>query len=77
MLFIPMVFMLMATMSSLLISFKSNVLILMSGKGSLAVHGLQCVIIIPIFALAFILVIEGGKVLWENRRKKNIVRMEI
>lgn len=77
MLFIPMVFMLMATMSSLLISFKSNVLILMSGKGSLAVHGLQCVIIIPIFALAFILVIEGGKVLWENRRKKNIVRVEI
>lgn len=77
MLFIPMVFMLVATMSSLLISFKSNVLILMSGKGSLAVHGLQCAIIIPIFALAFILVIEGGKVLWENRRKKNIVKMEV
>lgn len=76
MLFIPMVFMLMATMSSLLISFKSNVLILMSGKGSLAVHGLQCVIIIPIFALAFILVIEGGKVLWENRRQKGILKTE-
>lgn len=72
MLFIPMLFMLAATMSSLLISFKTNVIILMSGKGSLAVQGLQCLIIVPIFVLAFVLVLEGGKVLLENRKPEKV-----
>lgn len=70
MLLIPMFFMLAATMSSLLISFKTNLILLLSGKGSLAVQGLQALITLPIFVLALILVIEGIKVLWEHRKKK-------
>lgn len=70
MLLIPMFFMLAATMSSLLISFKTNLVLLLNGKGSLAVQGLQVVVSLPIFVLALILVVEGMKVLWEHRKKK-------
>lgn len=70
MLLIPMFFMLAATMSSLLISFKTNLALLLNGKGSLAVQGLQVVVSLPIFVLALILVVEGMKVLWEHRKKK-------
>ncbi len=63
MLFIPMVFMICATLSSLLISFKTNVTILMAGKGKIGIHGLQTVITVFIFVLAVLLVIESTKVL--------------
>lgn len=63
MLYIPIVFMLCATMSSLILTFKNNVVRLMSGEGQAFVEGLQCVIIVPIAVLAVILVIEAGKVL--------------
>lgn len=63
MLYIPIVFMLCATMSSLVLTFKNNVARLMSGEGQAFVEGLQCVIIVPIAVLAVILVIEAGKVL--------------
>ena len=69
MLFIPMVFMICATMSSLLISFKTNVLLLVSGQGKLAVHGLQSVVIFFIFGLALMLVVEGTKVLMALKKK--------
>lgn len=69
MLFIPMIFMICATMSSLLISFKTNVLLLVSGQGKLAVHGLQSVVIFFIFGLALMLVVEGTKVLMALKKK--------
>ncbi|WP_300331422.1 carbon starvation protein A [Fusobacterium sp.] len=68
MLFIPMIFMICATMSSLLISFKTNIILLATGKGSLAVHGLQSIVIFFIFGLALMLVIESAKVLLQLRK---------
>lgn len=74
MLYIPMVFMLCATLSSLILTFKNNVSVLMGGEGKIMVQGLQCAIIVPIVVLAVILVIEGTKVLIkvekENKAKK-------
>ena len=63
MLYFPMIFMLIATVSSLILSFKNNVAKLIAGTGVIYKEGLQCVIIVPIVVLAIILVIEGGKVL--------------
>lgn len=70
MLLIPMFFMLLATMSSLLISFKENLVILLNGKGSLAIQGLQVVVSLPIFVLALVLVVEGMKTLYEHRKTR-------
>lgn len=69
MLLIPMFFMLIATMSSLYISFKTSLLMLLNGTGRLAVQGLQLVIIVPIFILSFILVIEGLGTLIKNKKR--------
>ncbi|MDO4328201.1 MAG: carbon starvation protein A [Lachnospiraceae bacterium] len=63
MFYFPMVFMLAACLSSLLLSFRANVMKFAAGTGVWYKEGLQCVIIVPIFVLAVILVIEGGKVL--------------
>lgn len=63
MLYIPMVFMLCATLTSLVISFINNVNKLMSGTASMMKEGLQCIIIVPIFILAIVLVVEGAKTL--------------
>ena len=74
MLYIPIVFMLCATISSLVLTFKNNIMKLMGGNGTALTEGLQCVLIVPIVVLAVILVIEGGKVLLqvekENKAKK-------
>ena len=63
MLYIPMVFMLCATLTSLATSFVTNVTKLMAGTGAIMKEGLQTVIIVPIFVLAVILVVEGTKTL--------------
>lgn len=63
MLYIPMVFMLCATLTSLATSFITNVGKLAAGTGALMKEGLQTIIIVPIFVLAVILVIEGAKTL--------------
>lgn len=63
MLYIPMVFMLCATLTSLTTSFITNVGKLAAGTGALMKEGLQTIIIVPIFVLAVILVIEGAKTL--------------
>ena len=63
MLYIPMVFMLCATLTSLATSFVTNVSKLMAGTGAMMKEGLQTVIIVPIFVLAVILVVEGAKTL--------------
>ncbi len=68
MLYFPMIFMLAATLTSLVLSFKKNITGLMAGTASFAVEGLQCIIIVPIFILAVILVVEGGKVLIEAEK---------
>jgi len=70
MLYFPMVFMLVACISSLILSFKNNVVKLMGGTGTVIKEGLQCVVIIPIVILAVILVVEGGKVLIDYEKKK-------
>lgn len=63
MFYFPIIFMALACLSSLVLSFKTNVSAFMAGTATFAVQGLQCIIIVPIFVLAVILVIEGGKVL--------------
>lgn len=73
MLYIPMVFMLCATITSLCQSLIKNVkgLASMADSGAtLAVEGLQTVIILPVIILAIVLVFEGGKVLIEVERNK-------
>lgn len=73
MLFFPMIFMLCACMSSLLLSFKGNLAKFAAGTATMIREGLQCVVIVPIFILAVILVIDGVKVLIaaEKARKNN------
>ena len=74
MLYFPMVFMLCATLTSLVMTFRSNVMKLVGGEGTLIKEGLQCIIIVPIVICAIILVIDGSKVLFqvekENKAKK-------
>ena len=62
----PMAFMLVATMSSLLISFFNNVMKLMNATGTFGKEGLQCIIIVPLIICAVIITIDGVK---ELRRK--------
>lgn len=65
MLYIPIVFMSIATLTSLVMSFKNNLVSIMGGAtgATLFTNILQDAIIVPIFILAIILIIEGGKVL--------------
>lgn len=74
MLYFPMIFMLCATISSLILTFKNNLMKLVGGNGTIIKEGLQCIIIVPVVVLAIILVIEGCKVLMqvekENKMKK-------
>lgn len=70
MLYFPMIFMLCATISSLILSFKNNVVALAGGTGTIIKEGIQCVIIVPVIILAIIMVIEGGKVLVQLEKDK-------
>ena len=63
MLYIPMIFMLAATLTSLTTTFITNITKLAAGTGALMKEGLQTAIIVPIFILAVILVVEGAKTL--------------
>ena len=63
MLYIPMIFMLAATLTSLTATFIANITKLAAGTGALMKEGLQTAIIVPIFILAVILVVEGAKTL--------------
>lgn len=67
MLYIPIIFMSIATLTSMFFTFKANLMNIING----AVEGtalftciLQDVIIIPLVVLAVILLIDGGKVIW-------------
>lgn len=72
MLYFPMAFMLLACLSSLILSFKNNLDKFAAGSATMIREGLQCIIIVPIFILAIIMVIDGMKVLVasEKARKK-------
>ena len=67
MFYIPMFFMAAASMSQLVISFVTYAKALINGTGAWNVEGLLCVFIIPIFGLAFSLLIEGCKVLFGKK----------
>ena len=69
MLYIPMVFMLCATLTSLVKSFIVNVGKFSAGTATMMKEGLQCIVMVPIFVLAVILVIEGAKTLTSLYKK--------
>lgn len=69
MLYFPIVFMSCATIVSLILSFKNNLVALIGGglDGTATfTNVLQDIIIVPVVVLAIILIIDGGKVLWGN-----------
>lgn len=76
MLYFPMIFMLCATLSSLVLTFKANMTAILAREAGASVFTpvLQNCIIVPIVVLAVVLVLEGGKVLIEtekaNKNKK-------
>ncbi|MBO4982106.1 MAG: carbon starvation protein A [Lachnospiraceae bacterium] len=72
MLYIPIVFMAVATISSLILTFKNNVLGIMGGAAGTALftNVLQCVIIVPLVILAIILIVDGSKVLFGKKAAK-------
>lgn len=72
MLYIPIIFMACATLTSLCLSFKNNLVALIGGGldgTALFTNVLQDVIIVPMVILAIILLIDGGKVLWGKAEK--------
>ena len=60
-----------ATITSLVISFKNNILAIMGGLEGTALFTsvLQSVIIVPLVILPIILIIDGGKVLLGKTQK--------
>ncbi len=71
MLYIPIVFMSIATITSLIISLKNNIVSIMGGLEGTAMFTavLQSVIIVPLVVLAVILIYDGGKVLLGKESK--------
>ncbi len=66
MLYIPIIFMSIATLTSMFFTFKNNIVSIMNGAEGAALFTciLQDVIIVPLVILAVILLIDGGKVIW-------------
>ena len=67
MLYIPIVFMSIATLTSMFFTFKNNLMNIIGGTAegaALFTCVLQDIIIIPLVVLAVILLIDGGKVIW-------------
>ena len=70
MLYIPIVFMSIATLTSLVLTFKNNIVGLMGGElvgSAVFTNVLQCVIIVPIVILAVILIVDGCRVLLRKK----------
>ncbi|WP_295583250.1 carbon starvation protein A [uncultured Oscillibacter sp.] len=63
MFYIPMVFMLLATLTSLAITFKTKIASLMAGSATVAADVLQTIFSGVLFVLAIVLVVEGFKAL--------------
>jgi carbon starvation protein len=70
MLYIPIVFMACATLSSLVLTFKNNLVSIVSGSAGTALFTdvLQDIIIVPLVVLAVILIIDGAKVLFGKKQ---------
>ena len=71
MLYIPIVFMAIATITYLIMSFKKNLMAIISGGldgTALFTDVLQNVIIVPLVVLAVILIIDGSKVLFGKKQ---------
>jgi carbon starvation protein len=67
MLYIPIIFMSIATLTSLFLTFKNNLVAIIGGGldgTTLFTDVLQDIIIIPVVILALMLIYDGGKVLW-------------
>lgn len=71
MMYIPMVFMICASGSTLVLKIISNIKNLASGVGTLPVEGLQTIIAVPILVCGIILVIEGMKALVAAEKAKS------
>ena len=69
MFYFPMFFMLAATLSTLVLTFKNNIIKLTGGEGQMLVEGLQCLLIVPIVVLAVIMAIDGLKTLFGKNVK--------
>lgn len=71
MFYVPMLFMLAATLSSLCITFYDNLMaLLQKAEGSsLMIQGVQNVLILPILVLAVIMTVDGSKVLFAKKRQ--------
>ena len=70
MLYFPIIFMSIATLTSLVLTFKNNLMAIIGGGldgAAMFTNVLQDVIIIPIVILAVILIVEGSKVLWGKK----------
>ncbi len=70
MLYFPIIFMSIATLVSLVLTFKNNLMAIIGGGldgAAMFTNVLQDVIIVPIVVLAVILIIEGAKVLWGKK----------
>ena len=71
MLYIPIVFMAIATITSLIMSFKKNMVAILGGGldgTAMFTDVLQNVIIVPLVVLAVILIIDGSKVLFGKKQ---------
>lgn len=70
MLYFPMVFLLVATLSSLGMTFYKNLMtLLQKGVGvSWMVQGVQNVLIAPIFAMAVVMAVDGCRVLFRKKK---------
>lgn len=60
MFFIPMIFMLIATLTALYLTFVKNMGLLASGTGVIYKEGLQCLFAVILFVLAVILTVQGA-----------------
>ena len=71
MFYVPMLFMLAATLSSLCITFYENLMALLRGAegSSQMIQGVQNVLILPIFILAVVMTVDGAKVLFAKRKR--------
>ena len=70
MLYFPIIFMSIATLTSLVLTFKNNLMAIIGGGldgAAMFTNVLQDVIIVPIVILAVILIVEGSKVLWGKK----------
>lgn len=67
MFYIPMVFMLVVTLTSLVMTLQSKCLALMSGTGDLFAAGIQAVLAAILFVLSIILAVKGAKMIFGKK----------